>query len=89
MYFSHTKRRDIETIKNMATTANVSLKMSFSNPRLVKEAPEPPPVLPKPVPLACIRIRTIRAIEATICVVVRKGFSIVRLKYTTKVLPKK
>jgi hypothetical protein len=57
----------MDIIKKRPTNTNVALKSKRSRPRLVKEVPLPPPkVLPKPVPLACIKIRTIKATEVTI-----------------------
>ncbi|MCX6705076.1 MAG: hypothetical protein NT162_01945 [Candidatus Woesebacteria bacterium] len=45
----------------------MDLKISFSRPRLLKEVPPPKlPDLPKPVPLAWIKIKQIRTIEEII-----------------------
>ena len=61
-------------IKTKATR-NVSLKISFSRPRLLKDVPPPKlPDLPKPVPLAWIKIRTTRIIDETIWAIVKNCF---------------
>ncbi len=51
----------------MNAMTKVNLKINFSRPRLVKEVPpEAKPLLPKPVPLAWIRMRPIKTTEAII-----------------------
>lgn len=62
------------TIKINAKT-NVDLNISFSKPRLLNDVPPPKlPDLPKPVPLAWIKIKQIRPIEEMIWATVKNCF---------------
>lgn len=59
-------REIIENKMKNAAITNVALKTSFSKPRLVNETDEALQVLPKPVPLVCMRMTEINAIEKMI-----------------------
>ena len=66
-------------------TKKVTLKISFSKPRLVKLVVKlDPKVLPKPVPLDCIKIKPIKVIVISICKTNKMAIADIRL-YLTRI----